>query len=55
LNMQFIARFEFELDYLGLTHKRANFKIFKLDSVRLDYIPTCKGIMGRSCEHKLTG
>jgi hypothetical protein len=39
LNMQFIARLEFELDYLGSTHKRDSLKIFKLDSARLDYIP----------------
>jgi hypothetical protein len=37
--MQFIARLEFELDYLGSTHKRASLEIFKLDSARLDYIP----------------
>jgi len=40
LNMQFIARLKFELDYLGSTHKRASLEIFKLDSARLDYIPT---------------
>jgi hypothetical protein len=40
LNMQFIARLEFELDYLGSTHKRASLEIFKLDSARLDYIPS---------------
>lgn len=33
--MQFIARLEFKLDYLGSTHKRASLKIFKLDSTRL--------------------
>jgi len=38
--MQFIARVEFELDYLGSTHKRASLEIFKLDSTWLDYILT---------------
>jgi hypothetical protein len=37
--MQFIAWLEFELDYLGSTHKRASFEIFKFDSTWLDYIP----------------
>jgi len=37
--MQFIARLEFELDYLGSTHKQASLEIFKLDLARLDYIP----------------
>jgi hypothetical protein len=40
LNMQFIARLEFKLDYLGSTHKWASLEIFKLDSARLDYIPS---------------
>jgi hypothetical protein len=38
LNMQFIARLEFELDYLGLPHKRVSLEIFKLDSARLGSI-----------------
>jgi hypothetical protein len=29
--MQFIAQLEFELDYLGSTHKWANLEIFKVD------------------------
>jgi hypothetical protein len=33
------TRLEFELDYLGSTHKQTSFEIFKLDSVRFDFIP----------------
>jgi len=41
VNTHFIARLEFNLDYLSSAHKRASFEILKLNSARFNYIPIC--------------
>jgi hypothetical protein len=45
LNTHFIAQLELELYYLNSTYKQASFEILKLDSARLEYIPTAPTIV----------